>query len=84
MTTVPLSVSPEFVAAGSAIGSIIADVVAKKTAAVVAGDALPNLIAAVGEYSAFATDIKLVDNQVYLLRCILLAVEPAAPAAPAA
>lgn len=78
---ITLSCSSEFIAAGNAIGALIGDLVAKKTVAQISGDVLPQALAAVGGSTNISTDIKAIDNQIYLLRCILLAVEANAPAA---
>lgn len=84
MKIVEMKVDDEFVAAGDAIGGLIGDISAKKSWTEVTANALPRLMSAVSGYAAFATDIKKVDNQMYLLRQILLAVEPAPEATPAA
>ena len=75
MQQVQLQVSDEFKAAGDLIGALIADIMAHKPITTIAGDALPNLMAVLGSYSAFAADYKIVDNQIYLLKKILEAVE---------
>ena len=77
MQTVTLSVSDEFVALGNALGGLIADIKAGKSALQDVEDAFTNLVGALGALEKVATDIKAQDNQVYLLKCILQAVEPA-------
>lgn len=77
MQQVQLQVDDEMKAAGDALGLLIADIKAGKTVAQIAADVLPGLVSAVGGYASMATDIKKPDNQLYLLRGILAAVEPA-------
>lgn len=81
MKQVTMNVDDEFAAAGDLIAILIADISAKKDVATIAADALPKAIAVVGAYQNFAADIKKVDNQLYLLKVILGALEPAAPVA---
>lgn len=77
MQSVQMNVDDEFFAAGDAIGILIADISAKKDVATITADALPKVVQAIAGYANFAADIKKVDNQLYLLRSILNAVEPA-------
>lgn len=80
MQAVQLNVSDEMKALGDALGQLIGDIKAKKSVAQIAADVLPGLLVAVGGMSAMGADIKLVDNQVFLLKSIVGALEPA-PAA---
>jgi hypothetical protein len=76
MKQVQLNVDDEFAAAGDAIKVLIADIKAGKSIAVITGDALPNLIVAIGGYANMAADVKKVDNQIYLVKSIADALEP--------
>lgn len=80
MQQVQLNVADEIKALGDSLKSLIADIKAKKSIAEIAGDVLPQLIGAVGGFQSMGADIKLVDNQLYILRSILEPLEPA-PAA---
>ena len=84
MQQVILEVSDEVKALADALGLMVADIKAGKAAAAIVADCLPGLVAAVGGYAAAAADIKLVDNQIYLLRVLAQTLEAPAPAAPAA
>lgn len=75
MQTITLNVDDEFKAAGDMIGTLIADLKAKKTVAQISTDVLPGLVLAMSGYANFAADIKKADNQVYLLRAIATALE---------
>lgn len=77
MQQVPLSVDDEIKSLGDALGILVADIKAKKSITQIAADSLPGLLSAVGGYQAAAVDIKKVDNQVYLLRALAQALEPA-------
>lgn len=77
MQQVQLNVDDEMKAAGDALSLLIIDIKAGKAIAAIAGDVLPGLIAAIGGYANMGADIKKVDNQVYILRCLAGALEPA-------
>ena len=77
MQQVELQVADEIKALGDAISGIIVDIKAKKSIAQIASDALPGLLQAVGGMQSLGADVKLVDNQVYLVRCLAQALEPA-------
>ncbi len=81
MQTVPLSVDDEMKAVGDAFKVLIVDIMAKKGIATITTDALPLLLSAIGGLQSMGVDIRKVDNQVYLLRCIAEALEPAPVAA---
>lgn len=76
MVKVELNVDDEFKAAGDALAILIVDIVAKKSITQIAADSLPLLFQAVGGFSAMGVDIKKVDNQVYLAKCLADALEP--------
>jgi hypothetical protein len=76
MQTVQLNVSDEFVAFGTAINGLIADIKAGKTAVQDVEDAFASLVGALGALDKIAVDIKAPSNQAYLLLQILTAVEP--------
>lgn len=81
---VTLNVDDEFAALGDAIGVLIADIKAGKSALVDLEDAIAKLVPAVGAFQNIAVDVKKVDNQVYLVKAIADALEPVAVvAAPA-
>lgn len=82
MKQVTLNVDDEFVALGDAVKGLIADIKDGKTALQDATDAFQTLVGAVTSFSNVAVDSKKVDNQVYLGKSILDAVE-AVPAVPA-
>lgn len=70
--SIPLSVNGEFQAAGAALAALYGDIVAKKSISQIIADTLPAALSATAAVGDFAGDISRVDNQVYLLRCILL------------
>lgn len=78
MQNVTLSVSDEVMALGTALGGLITDIKGGKSALQDVEDAFANLVGALGALEKIATDIKSQDNQAYLVRCLLLAVEPVA------
>lgn len=85
MQQVTLNVSDEFKALGDALAVLISDIKAGKTVVQDLSDAVSGLIPVIGALSAMPADIKLVDNQVYLIKALATALEPvAAPAAPVA
>lgn len=75
MQQVILNVDSEFKAAGDLIYTLIKDIKAGKNVAEIAADVLPTLMIAVSGYSAFAADVKKVDNQVYLVKALADALE---------
>lgn len=75
MQQVQLSVADEVKALGDAISGIVSDVKAKKSVAQIAADALPGLLQAVGGMQSLGADAKLIDNQVYLVKCLAQALE---------
>lgn len=77
MQSVPLSVDDEVKSLGDALSMLVSDIKAKKGTAAIIGDALPLLMSAVAGYAAIGADIKKLDNQVYLLKCLAGALEPA-------
>ncbi len=77
MQTVQLSVDEEIKSVGDAIKVLIMDIVAKKSIAVITADALPGLLSAISGFQVIGADIKKVDNQVYLAKCLAEALEPA-------
>ncbi len=77
MQIIQLNVDDEVKSLGDALTSLISDIKAKKSVGVIAADALPSLISAVGGYANMGADLKKVDNQTYLLRALGLALEPA-------
>lgn len=82
MQQVTLNVSDEYKALGDALNGLISDIKAKKTAVQDLQDLLAPLLGAVAGLQNLGADVKLVDNQVYLIRSIASALEPApAPAA---
>lgn len=70
MQSVQLQVDDEIKAMGDALKSLIVDIKAKKSVAVIAADALPNLIAAAAGFANFTADIKKPDDEAYLAKCI--------------
>lgn len=76
MQVVQLNVADEVKALGDALAIIVLDVKAKKGVAQIATDALPGLLAAIGGMANIGADIKLVDNQVYLIKALAQALEP--------
>lgn len=75
MQPVQLNVDDEVKALGDSLKVLVSDIKAKKSIAVIAADALPGLFAAVGGFQAMGADVKKVDNQVYLAKCIAEALE---------
>lgn len=76
MVSVELQVADEVKALGDALKGIIVDIKAKKAIAQIATDALPGLLSAVGAFASIGADVKLVDNQVYLIKSLADALEP--------
>jgi hypothetical protein len=75
MQLVQLSVDDEIKSLGDSLKMLISDLVAKKPIAQVTGDVLPGLVAAISGYQAMGVDIKKVDNQAYLVKCLADALE---------
>ncbi len=75
MQSVQLNVADEVKALGDALKGLISDIKAKKSVAIIAADALPGFMAAIGGYASMSADIKLVDDQVYLVKCLAEAAE---------
>lgn len=73
---IQLLVDDEVKALGDALRILLVDLKAKKAAGVILSDAVAPLIAAVGGISNFGADIKKGDNQVYLVKAIVDALEP--------
>jgi hypothetical protein len=81
MQAVQLSVSDEVKALADSLGLLITDLKAGKGVAAVAADVLPSLLSGISQYQSLGADAKAVDNQAYILRVVLLALEPSAPVA---
>jgi hypothetical protein len=79
-----LNVDDEYAALGDGIHDLIAGIKGKKPVTEIVSDVLPDLVAAVGGLANLGKDIKKVDNQVYLVKCIADALEPKVEEAPAA
>lgn len=77
MQQVQLNVDDEVKSVADALKVLIADIQAKKPIAQIAADVLPALLSAMGSYQSVGADIKKVDNQVYLVKCLAEALEPA-------
>lgn len=80
MQEVVLKVDDEYVAVGQSLKNLIADIKAKKSVMQDVQDFASPLIGAIGSLAAAGVDIKKVDNEVYLLKCIADAAEAPAPA----
>ncbi len=80
MQLVELNVDDEVKALGDALKVLVSDIKDKKSIAQIAADALPGLLAGVAGFAALGGDLKKVDNQAYLLKCLGDALE-AAPVA---
>jgi hypothetical protein len=68
-----LNVSPEVLSLGQALGILVADIKAGKSAIQDAEDMLAPVLAAVGAAATIGTDIKTADNQAFLVYSILTA-----------
>lgn len=75
-----LNVADEFASLGDALNKLISDIRAKKSATQIATDVFPGLMQAVMGMDQMIGDIKLVDNQVYIIKSIADAFEPAVAA----
>lgn len=76
MQQVQLSVADEVKALGDAVIAEIADVKAKKGAAVYMADATPALLSLAGNYANIGADLKSPDDLAYLVRCVGQALLP--------
>lgn len=72
-----IQVADEVAAIGDAVKALVLDIKAKKEVAVIVADVLPKLMTAVSAFQALGADLKKVDNQVYLVKCLAEAFEPA-------
>lgn len=84
MQQVVLQVDDEYVAFGQALKNLIGDIKAKKSVMQDITDFASPLIGSLGSIANAGADIKKVDNEVYLLKCIAEAAEAPAPAVVAA
>ncbi len=75
MQPVQLSVDDEVKGLGDSLKALIVDIKAKKSAMQITTDVLPGVIAGVTGISTLGADLKKVDNQVYLAKCIAEALE---------
>ena len=75
-----LKVDAEFAALGDALASVLSDIKAKKSIGEDFSDALAILLPALSGLASFLGDVKKVDNQVYLIKCLADALEGSAPA----
>jgi hypothetical protein len=73
-----LNVDDEVKVLGDVIGGLIADVQAGKTVLQDFENAIGKLVVSVSEFSNLGADLKKVDNQAYLLKCLADALEPKA------
>jgi hypothetical protein len=77
MQQVSLQVADEIKALGDALALLIGDIKAGKPAAGIAADVLPALLPAISGLQAIGLDIKLPENQVYIIYALAKALEPA-------
>lgn len=75
MQTKNLQVADEVAALGDGLKALIVDIKAKKGATAIASDVLTDLVSAVSGYQNIGADLKTVDDQVYLVKCIAEAFE---------
>lgn len=83
MQQVQLQVADEVKAVADAMALLITDIKAKKSATQILTDTLPGIMTAVEGLGAMSADLKKVDDQVYLIKSLLGALEPAPVVAPA-
>lgn len=75
-----LLVDDEYMAVGQSLKNLITDIKLKKSVMQDVQDFASPLIGAIGSLASAGADIKKVDNEIYLLKCIAEAAEAPVPA----